>query len=109
MNALPVDEDEDDDEDDDDVEELDDVAPPPMNCPTAPFKLAIVPSTGAVSTAAPRMFWGVCSATWAFPTCALAVSRSAWVGGARVCEALATCVRTAAWFWASVVCPDCRV
>src|SRR5205823_12592180 len=54
-NALPeLLELEDDVEDEDD--EPEDVAPPLIHCPTAPFRLATVPLAGATSVAADKLF-----------------------------------------------------
>src|SRR5712691_11647292 len=80
----------------DELEELEPVGPPPIHWPTAPLRLAIVPSAGATSVAAARLFWAVCNPACAPETEAAAESRSIWVGGARVCDALAACVRSAA-------------
>ena len=40
-------------------EEEEEVAPPLMNWPTTPFRPAMVPSVGAVKTAAARLFCAV--------------------------------------------------
>src|SRR5689334_15527796 len=67
---------EEEEDDDDEDEEVDDdpelTGPPPIHCPTAPFRLAIVPFAGATSVAAARLFCAVCSAACAPATCAVA-------------------------------------
>src|ERR671932_2416595 len=97
MNALPL---------EDVDEELEEVAPPEMNWPTAPFRLAMVPSVGAVSTAAARLFWAVWSAPAAPATAALAASSSGCVGPAVDDANVACCVSSAAAAWATVFCAD---
>ena len=42
-----------------DDDELELVGPPLIHWPTAPFKLATVPSAGAVNTAAARLFCAI--------------------------------------------------
>src|SRR5438445_13614121 len=82
---------------DDDVElevvlELELVAPPPMNCPTEPLMLAIVPAVGGVKTAAARLFCAVCRAVAAPATAAEAPSRSGCVAPAVDDANVACCV-----------------
>src|SRR5579871_1280446 len=69
--------------------ELDPVGPPLIHWPTAPLMLAIVPSVGAVSTAAARLFWARVRAARALSTWAWATAISCWVAGAAVPAALA--------------------
>src|SRR5579864_5384739 len=89
------------------VDELveDEVAPPPMYCPTAPLMLAMVPFVGAVSTAAERLFCAVCNAACAFAICAFEASRSAGVGPAVVEANVACCVFSAAFAESTLFCP----
>src|SRR5438874_720586 len=79
--------------------ELELVAPPPMNCPTAPLMLAMVPFAGAVKTAAERLFCADWTATCAPVTGARAASSSGWVGLAMDDAKLACCDAS----------PDCAV
>ena len=57
---------------DDVVDDPELAGPPPIHCPTAPLKLAMVPFVGATSVAAARLFCAVCSGDCALATCAVA-------------------------------------
>ena len=81
-----------------DVDEVELVAPPVIHWPTEPFRLAMVPSMGAVNVALSRLPWAVVRAACALATAAAAESRSVCVGGASVEAAVAICVWSAAWF-----------
>ena len=71
------------------VDEVAFVAPPVIHWPTEPFRLAMLPSIGAVNVAPSRLPWAVVRAACALATTAAAESRSFCVGGASVEPAVA--------------------